>query len=84
MGALLRLPPVEVREPFVEVIHGDGEVVTVIEVLSLANKLPGDGHEKYRQKQEELRAGGVSLVEIDLLRGETYMLFDISARNIRH
>ena len=57
-------------ETFIEVIDlGSGKrVVTVVEVLSLANKLPGDSQQKYRQKQEELRAGGVSLVEIDLLR----------------
>ncbi|MCX6031331.1 MAG: DUF4058 family protein [Chloroflexi bacterium] len=64
---LLRLPPVEVREPFVEVIHGDGEVVTVIEVLSPANKEPGEGHRQYRRKQEQLLNSPVHLVEIDLL-----------------
>ncbi len=64
---LLRLPPVEVREPFVEVIHGDGEVVTVIEVLSPANKEPGEGHRQYRRKQEQLLNSAVHLIEIDLL-----------------
>jgi hypothetical protein len=43
-------------------------LVTVIEILSLANKLPGEGQRQYRQKQRELHAAGVSLVEIDLLR----------------
>jgi hypothetical protein len=48
---------------------GPGQrLVTVIEVLSLANKLPGDGQRQYRAKQKELRDAGVSLVEIDLLR----------------
>ena len=37
---LIDMPPVEYREPFVEVVQGDGEVVTVIEVLSPANKTP--------------------------------------------
>ena len=43
-------------------------MVTVIEVPSLANKLPGEGQELYRRKQRELRDGQVNLVEIDLLR----------------
>jgi hypothetical protein len=57
-------------ETFIEIIDiGSGKrVVTVIEVLSLTNKLPGESRDQYRRKPEELRAGGVSLVEIDLLR----------------
>ncbi len=43
-------------------------LVTVIEFLSRSNKFPGNGQDQYRQKQAELRAGRVSLVEIDLLR----------------
>ncbi len=67
---ILRLEDEPMTETFIEIINaGSGKrVVTVIEVVSLANKLPGDSREKYHQKQEELRAGGVSLVEIDLLR----------------
>src|SRR5713101_4875550 len=42
-------------------------LVTVIEILSLTNKLPGKGQREYRQKQKELQAAQVSLVEIDLL-----------------
>ncbi|PKO23319.1 MAG: hypothetical protein CVU38_04715 [Chloroflexi bacterium HGW-Chloroflexi-1] len=60
-------PPMEVREPFVEVVHGDGEVVTVIEVLSPANKTPGEGYRQYRRKQRELLHSTVNLIEIDLL-----------------
>jgi hypothetical protein len=36
--------------------------------LSPSKKLPGPGRELYLKKQEELRAEGVSVVEIDLLR----------------
>jgi Protein of unknown function (DUF4058) len=43
-------------------------VITVIEVLSPSNKLPGDGQDKYLKKRRELRDGRVSLVEIDLVR----------------
>ena len=40
---LIDMPPVEYREPFVEIVQGDGEVVTVIEVLSPANKPDPNG-----------------------------------------
>jgi hypothetical protein len=49
-------------------LRSGGRVVTSIEFLSLANKLPGAGRELHLRKQEELRDGGVNLVEIDLLR----------------
>lgn len=44
-------------------------VVTVIEVLSPANKKAGQGQSMFLQKQEECRSAGISRVEIDLLRG---------------
>ena len=58
------------RERFIEIIDpvGGGKVITVIEFLSPTNKLPGDGREKYLQKQRELLNAGISLVEIDLTR----------------
>jgi hypothetical protein len=57
-------------ETFINILDaGNGNrLVTVIEILSLANKLPGKGQRLYRRKQAELCASGVSLVEIDLLR----------------
>jgi hypothetical protein len=65
---ILTLPPVEQREPFVEIIHAAGdEVVAVIEVLSPANKTPGEGHRLYRRKQQEILDSPAHLVEIDLL-----------------
>ena len=55
---------------FIEIIdaRSGNRVITVIEVLSPANKLAGEGQDKYLQKQHELRRAGVSSVEIDLLR----------------
>jgi hypothetical protein len=45
------------------------DVVTIIEVLSPTNKLPGArGHEEYLEKRRQLIASGTHLVEIDLLR----------------
>lgn len=57
-------------ETFIQIIDvgSGGRVVTVIEFLSAANKT-GEGWKEYRQKQRELMTGGVSLVEVDLLRG---------------
>jgi hypothetical protein len=63
----------EVRETFVEIYAGRGKkrrLVTSIEVLSPTNKTPGEqGRDLYCQKQQELAASKVNLVEIDLLRG---------------
>jgi hypothetical protein len=65
---VLAIPPVEHREPFVEIVHtAGGEVITVIEVLSPANKMAGEGHRLYRRKQQEILDSSVHLVEIDLL-----------------
>jgi hypothetical protein len=65
-----------IRQGFIEIIDikSGRRVVTVIEVLSPSNKTPGPGRDLYLKKQEELRAGGVSLVEIDLLRAGTRVL----------
>jgi len=52
----------EIRE------RGGGKVVTVIEFLSPANKLGGDGQRKYVEKQQQILRSDSSLVEIDLIR----------------
>jgi hypothetical protein len=53
--------------PYIEIIYRDtGDVVTLIEVLSPANKV-GDGRDQYLQKQKELLDTQANLVEIDLL-----------------
>ncbi|HEX7594678.1 MAG TPA: DUF4058 family protein [Anaerolineae bacterium] len=65
---VVTLPPVEQREPFIEIVHAAGEqIVTVIEVLSPANKAAGEGRAQYRQKQQQILASRVNFVEIDLL-----------------
>jgi hypothetical protein len=62
------------REPltegYIEIIDaGSGNwVVTIIEVLSLANKTPGDARQQYQRKQREITLSETNLVEIDLLR----------------
>jgi hypothetical protein len=44
-------------------------LITVIELLSPANKRPGPDREAYLTKRIEYLAAGVNVVEIDLLRG---------------
>lgn len=66
----VELPMVEpVRETYLEVrTAAAGEVVTVIELLSPANKRPGTGRRVYLEKREIVLSTRTSLVEIDLLR----------------
>jgi hypothetical protein len=63
-------------EGYIEIIDvGSGNrVVTVFELLSDSNKQPGEGRDLYRKKQRECLQGGVSLVEIDLLRAGSRVL----------
>ncbi|MEG4342921.1 DUF4058 family protein [Microcoleus sp. A003_D6] len=59
----------EVREAYLEIRDMvSKEVVTVIEVLSPANKRPGKGREMYEEKRDQVFSGRSHLVEIDLLR----------------
>src|SRR5687767_12395385 len=63
--------PAEVREVFVQILWAQDEsrVITVIEVLSPANKAAGsEGRKLYLRKQQELLKSETNLVEIDLLR----------------
>lgn len=61
---------------FLEIMEPGPErrVITVVEVVSPSNKNAGPGREQYRQKQRDLFKGGVSLVEIDLLRAGPHLL----------
>lgn len=59
----------EVRETYLEIrTASEGEVVTVVEVLSPANKRSGTGRRIYLDKRELILSTRTSLVEIDLLR----------------
>jgi hypothetical protein len=67
---VVRVDSEPMREAYIKIVEaGSGDrVVTVIEFLSLSNKVSGDGRDQYLQKQKECLGGRVSLVEIDLLR----------------
>jgi hypothetical protein len=53
---------IKILDPF------DQCVITVIEILSQANKLPGDDREAYLAKRNEYFGAKINVVEIDLLR----------------
>lgn len=65
------LPMLEAKgKPFVKIVDARGKrVVTVIEMLSPANKSTGVDHDAYLAKRQEYIHAGANLVEIDLLRG---------------
>ena len=67
---VIHLPDETYTEGYIQIIDtaAGNEVVTVLEILSPTNKRKGKAQDDYRRKQEELRDGGVNLVEIDLLR----------------
>jgi len=55
---------------WIEIKEAGGRLVTVIEILSPANKTPA-GRRKFDDKLAEFWKRGVSTVEIDLIRGGT-------------
>ncbi len=66
---IIDIPEEPITETYIEIVDvAGGKVITVIEVLSVANKLPGEGRVAYLRKQREAIEARVSLVEIDLLR----------------
>ena len=75
--AHVTLPAMDVeRISFLEVRdRRDRRLVTVIELLSPANKYSGPDREQYLGKRGQLLASAVHLVEIDLLRGGPRMPF---------
>ena len=62
----------EIHEAFLKIIDRESrDVVTVIEILSPANKLPGSpGGQSFEQKRREIMNSPSHWVEIDLLRGK--------------
>jgi Protein of unknown function (DUF4058) len=61
--------PFEVKEGYLEIREiATKEVITVIEVLSPANKRSGKGLDAYLSKREDVLTSLTNLVEIDLLR----------------
>jgi hypothetical protein len=69
---VVRIPREEFRQTYLDIYAkpGNERLVTTIEVLSPTNKTASsEGRVLYLQKQREMLASKVNLVEIDLLRG---------------
>lgn len=72
----------EVEESYLEVREvATGDVITVIEVLSLTNKRPGEGRRTYEAKRSQVLRSLTHLVEIDLLRDWEPMPFRGNGRD---
>ncbi len=63
--------PAEMKERYIDIVdvNDGGRIITSIELLSPSNKTRGPGLQRFREKQDMMSASGVSLVEIDLIRG---------------
>ncbi len=57
------------RETYLDVKDSGGEIITCLEILSPANKVPGRGRSMYEHKRRWVLESRTHLVEIDLLRG---------------
>jgi hypothetical protein len=70
------VPSEPITEGFIEIrdAASGNRVITVIEILSPANKAGGTGTAEYRRKQQEVLSGETSLVEIDLLRAGQWVI----------
>ena len=72
--------PEEVRESYLEIRDVvNGQVVTVIEILSPKNKRNGEGRVAYERKRNQVLASATHFIEIDLLRKGTHFPLGQSA-----
>lgn len=76
-GLALAPAPVQSRVAYLEPMElsrveirlaGEDTVVTIVEILSPANKRRGAGADEYQEKRQEILRSSAHLVEIDLLR----------------
>jgi len=69
-------PGPEIHESYIEILDLSSrqKIITVIEVLSPANKYPGPGQDSYLAKQRHIVNSSAHLVEIDLLRVGPHVL----------
>jgi Protein of unknown function (DUF4058) len=68
----------EIQERYLEIREvANGQLVTVIELLSPKNKKSNEGLDAYLQKRQQIMVSKTHLVEIDLLRdGEALPILD--------
>ena len=76
--------PQQVIEHFLEVRDViSGEAVTIIEVLSLDNKLTPEGRQEYERQRRAVLGGPANLVEIDLLRAGDPFPMRVEGKSVR-
>src|SRR5439155_17791637 len=63
----------EHKEAFIEVRQrSDGRLITLLEVISPANKITSEGRRIYRTRRDEVKKMNANVVEVDLvLQGQT-------------
>ena len=69
--------PRQVKERFLTIrATENNEVITVIEILSPANKRSGEGRDTYKAKRQQILGSKTNFIEIDLLRsGESMPVY---------
>lgn len=69
--------PRQVKERFLTIrATENNEVITIIEILSPANKRSGQGRDTYKVKRQQILGSNTNFVEIDLLRsGESMPVY---------
>ena len=76
--------PQQVIEHFLEIRDViSGEAVTIIEVLSLDNKLTPEGRQEYERQRRAVLGGPANLVEIDLLRAGDPFPMRVEGQSVR-
>ena len=72
----LRIPSDPLRHRLIEIRDSQRghNLVTLIEIVSPSNKLPGPDRRAYESKQMEVLGSDANLIEIDLLRGGQRLL----------
>ena len=73
---VVKAPGLEIHETYVTILdrYAANQVVTVIELVSPANKEDGPGRDSYLEKQAQVRRSKANLVEIDLLRAGRHVV----------
>ncbi len=76
--------PQQVIEHFLEIRDViSGEAVTIVEVLSLDNKLTPEGRQEYERQRRAVLGGPANLVEIDLLRAGDPFPMRVEGKSVR-
>lgn len=75
-GVEVRVSIAPLQHHFVEILDAERghKLVTLIEIVSPANKCPGPDRRAYEAKQQDVLASDANLIELDLLRGGQRLL----------